>query len=58
MFGPDISSLVDIENKKKDTFFIVKDRKDNSDDTTLIAEKEYFINMTVWLKKKLPKFAL
>ena len=37
-----MSSLVYIDNKKKDILILGKGQKDGLDDTTLAAEKEYF----------------
>ena len=45
IFGADISSLVDIDNKK-DILIYGKGSTDGLEDTTLTAEKEYSINFT------------
>ena len=41
-----MSSLVHIDNNKKGIFILDKGPADLLDDPTLIAEKEYFINLT------------
>ena len=46
ILGADISSLVDIDNKKKDILIYGKGSTDGLEDTTLTAEKEYSINFT------------
>ena len=46
IFGADISSLVDIDNEKKDILIYGKGPTDGLEDTTLTAEKEYSINFT------------
>ena len=40
IYGADMSSLVDIDDKKKDILILGKDLTDGLDDTALTAEKE------------------
>lgn len=46
MFGADISSLVHIDDKKKDIFTLLKGPTDGLNDTTLAAEIECSITFT------------
>ena len=46
MFGADMNSSVHIDNKKEDILILGKGLTNDLDDTTLTAEKEYFINVT------------
>ena len=43
IFGSDMSLSLHIDNKKKDISSLGKDTTNDSDDTTMTAEKEYFI---------------
>ena len=46
IYGADMSSLVDIDDKKKDILILGKDLTDGLDDTALTAEKEQSIYFT------------
>ena len=46
-----MSSLVHVDNKKKEILILDKGPADSLDDTTLTAEKEYSINFTKQQKK-------
>ena len=51
ILGTDMSSSVDIDNKKKDILILGKSPTDGLDDITLAAEKEYSVNFTERHKK-------
>ena len=51
IFGADMSLSVHIDNKKKDILILGKGSKHGLGDTTLNAEKEYWINFTEQKKK-------
>ena len=51
IFGADMSLSVHIDNKKKDILILGKDSKYGLGETTLTAEKEYWINFTEQKKK-------
>ena len=51
IFGVDMSFSVHIDNKKKDILVLVEGPTQESDGTTLIAEKKYLINFTENNKK-------
>ena len=51
IFGTDMSSWLLIDNKKRYIFILSKGRRNDLDDTSLAAEKEYAINFT-----ELPKY--
>ena len=46
-----MSSLVHIDNEKKDTLILGKITTDDLDDNSFTAKKEYFINFTEQQKK-------
>ena len=51
IFGADMSLSVHIDNKKKDILILGKGSKHGLGETTLTAEKEYWINFTEQKKK-------
>ena len=58
IFGADMSSLMHIDNNKKDILILVKGPNNALDDTTFTAEKEYLINFIEQQNKLRFKFAL
>ena len=52
MFAVEISSSVDVDNKKKYILIIGESPTQRLDNTTLTAEKKYSINFTQHYKKK------
>ena len=51
IFGVDMSSSVQVDNKKKDTLVLAECPKQELDDLTLTVEKKYSINFTEHNKK-------
>ena len=51
IFGVDMSSSVNVDNKKKDTLILDEGPRQGLDDTTLTAEKNYLINFAEYNKK-------
>ena len=51
IFFADMNSSVRIDNKKKDILILCKDSTVTLDDSTVIAEKVYSINVTEQQKK-------
>ena len=58
IFGADMSSLMHIDNNKKDILILDKGPNDTLDDTTLTTEKEYLMNFIEQQNKLRFKFAL
>ena len=58
IFGADMSSLMHIDNNKKDILILGKGPNDALDDTTLTTEKEYLMNFIEQQNKLRFKFAL
>ena len=46
IFGADMSSSLDVDNKNKDILILGKEPKQGLDDTTITAEAKYSINFT------------
>ena len=51
IFGGDMSSFVNVDNKKKDTLILDEGPTQGLDDTTLTAEKNFLINFAEYNKK-------
>ena len=58
IFGADMSSLMHIDNNKKDILILGKGPNDALDDTTLTTGKEYLMNFIEQQNKLRFKFAL